>query len=141
MQHNLYDPKTWWDYQKHIEITECKSPHFNMFFECNRYKRFQTFWLTCSKMKKFIFLFICLCGKISSELISLGILGLVLQIVSTISVNWSQISKKDAEDNNFYATELTNLMNFLNTIHNVPSKRSPKKGYFFAVGKAIIGKT
>lgn len=58
-------------------------------------------------MKKFIFLFICLCGKISSEL----------------------ISKKDAEDNNFYATELTNLMNFLNTIHNVPSKRSPKKGY------------
>ena len=43
-------------------------------------------------------------------------------------VHGSHISKKDAEDNDFYASKLTNLMSLLNTIHTVPAKRSPKTG-------------
>ena len=43
-------------------------------------------------------------------------------------VHGSHISKKDAEDNDFYASKLSNLMSLLNTIHTVPAKRSPKTG-------------
>ena len=39
-------------------------------------------------------------------------------------------SKSAEEQNNFYASKLTNLMNLLETIHSVPTKRSKTTGKF-----------